>query len=147
MRTVHGNLGSLVLSAFFVFAGIMVLYDTTGYSDSDSKVFPQTVATVLIVFSVIAFVSGLLRPLDEEGFGNGSWWRRFALVVTMLLACFAMPYIGFLAAGAIAFAGGLISAMHDHWTPGKLVLYWGSGAVIMAAFYAVFKFALLVPLP
>lgn len=143
----QGQIGSLLTSAFFVFAGVVTLYDTTGYSDRDSQVFPQTVAIILIVTAGISFIHRFLKPSGEDGFGTGVWWRRCLLIVTMLAACFAMPYVGFLPAGAIAFAGGLIAAMHDAWSKSTAVLYWGAGAVIMVAFFALFKFVLLVPLP
>jgi len=146
----QGRTGSLVITVFFLVAGIVALYDTVSYSDSDSQVFPQTVAIALILFTSISLVTQFLRPTGDtsvEGFGQGVWWRRVLLVVTMLLACLAMPYIGFLPAGTIAFAGGLIAAMHDRWSVKTVLLYWGSGAVIMVAFYTLFKFALKVPLP
>lgn len=143
----QGHIGSLIVSAFFVLAGVVTLYDTTGYSDRDSQVFPQTVAVILIVMAAISFILQFLKPSDEGGFGTGIWWRRFLLIITMFLACFAMPYVGFLPAGAIAFAGGLIAAMHDKWTSSNILLYWGSGVVIMVAFFSLFKFLLHVPLP
>lgn len=143
----RGHIGSLIVTACFILAGVVTLYDTTGYSDRDSQVFPRAVAIILIVSAGVSFVTQLLKPSDEKGFGRGSWWRRIVLVVAMFLACFAMPVIGFLPAGAIAFAGGLLAAMHNKWTPVNLLLYWGSGGVIMVVFYSLFKFALKVPLP
>ncbi len=143
----QGHIGSLLVSAFFVLAGVVTLYDTTGYSDRDSQVFPQTVAVILNVTAAIAFITQFLKPTDEGGFGSGIWWRRCLLIITMFLTCFAMPIVGFLPAGAIAFAGGLIAAMHDKWTTSNLLLYWGSGAVVMAVFFSLFKFVLHVPLP
>ncbi len=147
MAAGKSNIGSLIASALFVFAGAITLYDTSSYSDIDSKVFPQAAAFLLIFCSTVSFVMTLLRPSEDEGFGRGRWWRRVLLVVTMLLTCFAMPYVGFLAAGAIAFSGGLIAAMHDPWSAKTLWLYWGSGGVLMVAFYALFRYALHVPLP
>ena len=143
----EGQIGSLITSAFFMLAGVVTLYDTTGYSDRDSQVFPQTVAILLIITAGIAFITRFLKPSNEGGFGTGIWWRRCLLIITMLLSCFAMPYVGFLPAGVIAFAGGLIAAMHDDWTKTTVLLYWGAGAMIMIAFFALFKFVLLVPLP
>ncbi len=143
----QGQMGSLLVSAFFVVAGVVTLYDTTGYSDRDSQVFPQTVAVILIITASISFITRFLKPSDEGGFGDGIWWRRCLLIATMFLACFGMPYLGFLPAGAIAFAGGLIAAMHDRWSVRTVLLYWGAGAVVMVAFFALFKFVLLVPLP
>jgi len=143
----QGSIGSFIVSAFFIIAGIITLYDTISYSDLDSKVFPRAAAIVLIICAGASLVFGLIKPTAEEGFGHGSWWRRILLVVTMLISCFAMPYLGFLGASTIAFIGGLIAAMHDQWTTKKLLLYWGSGALIMIAFYVLFKMVLQVPLP
>ena len=143
----QNNIGTLIVSALFIIAGVITLYDTQSYGDIDSKVFPRAAAIVLILCATFVLLQRLIRPAKDEGFGSGSWWRRILLVATMLLCCFAMPYIGFLFAGAIAFAGGLISAMHDKWTTKNIIIYWGSGAFIMIGFYALFRYALLVPLP
>ncbi|MEH6457804.1 MAG: tripartite tricarboxylate transporter TctB family protein [Cocleimonas sp.] len=141
------SMGSFIVSAFFIIVGIVTLYDTMSYSDIDSKVFPRAAAIVLIICASASLIYGFIKPTAEEGFGRGSWWRRVLLVATMLISCFAMPYLGFLAASAIAFVGGLIAAMHDQWTKKKLLLYWGSGAFIMVGFYILFKVVLQVPLP
>ena len=141
------SIGSFTISAFFIIAGIVTLYDTMSYSDIDSKVFPRASAIVLIICASASLIYGFIKPSAEEGFGHGSWWRRALLVITMLISCLAMPYMGFLAASAIAFIGGLIAAMHDQWTKKKLFMYWGSGALIMIAFYVLFKTVLQVPLP
>lgn len=143
----QGHIGSLLTSALFVLIGFVTIYDAASYTDRDSQVFPQTVAIILIITATISFVTRFLQPTDDGGFGRGIWWRRVLLVITMLLTCFAMPYVGFLAAGTIAFAGGLIAAMHESWTAKTVLLYWGCGAVIMVAFFALFKFVLHVPLP
>ncbi len=142
-----GSVGALLASGFFVAAGFVTLYDASRYTDIDSKVFPQTIAIVMIIAATISFITSFLRPSGESGFGEGTWWRRLLLVATMLIASAVMPMVGFLPAGAIAFVGGLIAAMHDRWTRNNFILYWGAGAVIMGAFYSLFKFALLVPLP
>lgn len=143
----QNNIGTLIVSALFIIAGAITLYDTHSYGDIDSKVFPRAAAIVLILCASIVLLMSLISPSKDEGFGSGSWWRRITLVATMLLCCFAMPYIGFLFAGAIAFVGGLISAMHDKWTTKNLLIYWGSGAFIMIGVYALFRYALHVPLP
>ena len=143
----QGNIGSFIITALFIIAGIVTLYDSLSYTDIDSKVFPRAAAIVLIICATISLIIELLKPTESEGFGVGIWWRRVLLVVTMLLCCFAMPYIGFLLAGMIAFAGAMISAMHDQWTTKSLIVYWGSGLLIMVAFYSLFRFALQVPLP
>ena len=141
------NLGSFITSCFFLIAGVVTLYDTTSYSDIDSKVFPQAVAIGLIIFSSISIISSLTRPQTEGGFEQGIWWRRILLVTTMLAACLVAPFVGFLPAGAIAFAGGLIAGMHDKWSLKTLFIYWGSGILIMVQFFVLFRYVLLVPLP
>ena len=141
------NIGSLIIATVFIFIAIITLYDTTHYTDIDSKVFPRACAIVLLIFSIITVVWELIKPSKIDGFGAGYWWRRVFLVATMLMACFAMPYITFIPAGCIAFMGGLVAAMHDRWSPRTLLLYWGSGLVIIVAFYSIFKYVLHVPLP
>lgn len=143
----QGQVGSLIISALFVIAGVVTLYDTLSYTDRDSQVFPQTVAIILIVCASISFIMRFVNPTDEGGFGQGIWWRRVLLIATMFLTCIAMPILGFLPAAVMAFAGGLIAAMHDRWSVFNILLYWGAGAVIMVAFYSLFRFVLHVPLP
>ena len=143
----QGQLGSLIVSAMFVLAGVVTLYDTLSYTDRDSQVFPQTVAIILIVCASVSFIMRFINPSDEGGFGHGVWWRRVLLISTMVLTCLVMPIVGFLPAGVIAFAGGLIAAMHDRWSLSNILLYWGSGGIIMVLFYTLFKFVLHVPLP
>lgn len=143
----EAQLGSLIISAMFVLAGVVTLFDTLSYTDRDSKVFPQTVAIILIVCASISFVMRFIKPSDEGGFGQGIWWRRVLLILTMVLTCLAMPVVGFLPAGIIAFAGGLIAAMHDRWTLVNIIIYCGSGVIVMVMFYTLFKFVLHVPLP
>lgn len=142
-----GQLGSLLTSLFFVCAGLITLYDTLSYSDRDSQVFPQTVGTILVITASISFLTRFLNPKSEGGFGRGIWWRRVLLIVTMFLMCILIPKIGFLPAGAVAFVGGLIAAMHEGWSPKTLLLYPISGAIVITGFFALFKFVLHVPLP
>jgi len=144
---IEGKIGSLIISTFFVFAGIVTLWDTQKYSDADSQVFPQTVAIILIICATLSLLQTLLQEEVGLGFGTGIWWRRVLLVLALLAACFLMPYIGFLLAGSVAFAGGLIAAMHDRWSLSTAAIFSLSGLVVMSAFYSLFRYVLLVPLP
>ncbi len=143
----QGQFGSLLISAMFVFIGLITLYDTISYSDRDSQVFPQTVAIILIITAAISFIARFINPSDEGGFGQGTWWRRILLIVAMFITCFAMPVIGFLLAGIIAFVSGLIAAMHDKWSLKTAFIYGCSGMAVMISFFVLFKFILYVPLP
>ena len=142
-----GRTGTLLTACLFVAIGVITLYDTTTYSDLDSKVFPRAAAIVLILSSFIIIVTNVLRPMSETGFGQGAWWRRILLIVCLLLAGLVMPLTGFLPAASIAFIGGMVAAMHEQWTVRTIVQYTVSGLVIMVGFYALFHFALNVPLP
>ena len=149
-RRDHGggkDWGTLIVSGLFVLAGAVTLYDTTHYVDIDSVVFPRSVAIGLIVISLVSIVWTMVRPVREPDQPAGVWWRRILLVVTMLAACMAMPYAGFVPAAAIAFVGGLIAAMHDRWTVRTAIVFALSGAVVIAGFYVLFRYALHVPLP
>lgn len=143
----QSQIGSLIVTGLFVMLGLVTLYDTASYTDRDGQVFPQTVAIILIITAGLSLITQFLKPDDEAGFGTGIWWRRILMIVTMFLTCFAIPITGFLIAGAIAFTGGLITAMHDKWSINTVILYFSSGAAIMIAFYSLFKFILHVPLP
>lgn len=127
--------------------GAVTLFDTLSYSDVDSKVFPRAAAILLILASVISIVLTLLKPVADEGFGSGTWWRRVLLVSAMLTACLLMPKLGFVTSSAIAFLGALLAAMHDQWTVRNACVYIVSGLIVVGGFYALFQYGLNVPLP
>ena len=143
----EGKTGSLLISAFFVLAGIITLWDTQSYTDTDSQVFPQAVAVALIVCAGLTLIVTLLRGGDGGGFGEGIWWRRALLIASLLGACFLMPYVGFFLSAIAAFAGGVVAAMHDRWTLKTVLIYNISGLAVMGVFYSLFRYVLLVPLP
>lgn len=144
---VKRDIGSLLIALLFILIGLAVLYDTTGYADRDSKIFPRAAAIALILAAGASCIIWMLRPAPVAGFGDGHWWRRILLVGAMLAAALLMPAIGFLAAGSLVFAGGLIAGMEERWTARTVTLYGLCSAVIVTAFYALFKYALYVPLP
>tara|TARA_R110002020_G_scaffold145996_4_gene320426 strand:- start:6586 stop:7044 length:459 start_codon:yes stop_codon:yes gene_type:complete len=141
------DIGTLLISCLFIGLGLVALYDVTTYSDTDSVVFPTTVAYALIGTSAMVLIVSWLRPNPDNGFGGGDWWRRILLVASMIVCCLVMPLAGFLPATAIAFAGGLIAARHEGWDAKSAVVFALSGIFIMGAFYALFRFPLGVPLP
>lgn len=141
------DVGTLIIASLLIGLGLVTLYDVTTYSDTDSVVFPRTVAYALIVCSAMVLVYSWLKPNLENGFGGGDWWRRLLLVASMIGCCLFMPVTGFLPATAIAFAGGLIAARHEGWDVRSAVVFAVSGMFIMGAFYALFRYPLGVPLP
>lgn len=141
------TIGSLLVAGLFVVLGSVTLFDTLSYSDVDSKVFPRAAAILLITASIISIVQTLLKPVADEGFGHGRWWRRALLVVAMLIACVLMPRTGFVVASAVAFAGALIAAMHETWRWRLAATYGLAGAIVVGGFFSLFKYGLNVPLP
>lgn len=139
--------GSLIISLMLMVVGLVTLYDTTGYTDLDSKIFPRAAAAMLILAAGASCILWVVRPTPTEGFGTGSWWRRILLVGSMLAAALAMPLIGFLFSAMVVFAGGLASGMHGAWTSRTLVLYPAISLAIITAFHVLFKHGLHVPLP
>ena len=145
--TTKRDYGSLIISLLFVAIGVITLYDTTGYTDVDSKIFPRAAAIALILAAGASCVRWMLLPSTSEGFGGGAWWRRIVLIGSMLIAALAMPKIGFLPSGILVFIGGLVAGMEERWDLRSIVLYAVCSAVIVTAFYSLFKYALYVPLP
>ena len=139
--------GSLLVAGLFVVLGSITLFDTLSYTDVDSKVFPRAAAILLIIASITSIVLTLLKPVADEGFGSGSWWRRALLVAAMLMACVLMPRTGFVVASAVAFAGAMIAAMHETWRWRIAAIYVFAGAIVVGGFFSLFKYALNVPLP
>lgn len=137
------------MAAAFAILAALVLWDTTSYTDADSFVFPRTIAIVLMVLSISLALQWLFGfgKTNGQAISGASNVRRIALAAAMLGGALAMPYLGFLLAGLIAFAVILVTAMHDPWTPYRLVVYPLAGAVIVGGFYLLFSRALQVPLP
>ena len=145
----YRSTGSLLTTlALMSFAGL-ALWDTTGYVDADSFVFPRTIAGLLLVLGLVEIVRWLLKGnlrarAPEPG---GSYPRRIGLVVVMLVAALAMPVAGFLLSALVSFMALMAVAMYDPWTPRRLLVYPLAGVGIVIGFYLVFSKVLLVPLP
>jgi len=147
MQTETRDIGGMAAAVVFIAVGAIALYDTAGYADIDSAVFPRTVASGLVLSSIGYLVYALLRGPRTLREGGGSTPRRVALVAVMLGSVLAMPWIGFLASGIIAFLCLILVAMHDPWTRQKMLLYPAVGIAIVAAFFVLFRYGLQVPLP
>jgi hypothetical protein len=90
-----------------------------------------------------------VRPSAAAGetVQKGSTTRRVLLVATMLLSCFAMPWLGFLVSGIITFGLLMLVAMYDQWSPQKRIIYPVVAVAIVLGFYTLFSKFLQVPLP
>jgi Tripartite tricarboxylate transporter TctB family len=142
------SVGGVVVAALLIVFACFVLWDTLGYVDGDSSVFPRTVAAVLILASLAYIVAWLLGRAEPEGPPPpGSWPRRILLVAVMLIGALAMPLVGFIPAALPIFVALLLGAMYDRWTPFRIVVYPLVGVAIVLGFNYVFQVLLQVPLP
>jgi hypothetical protein len=78
---------------------------------------------------------------------TGSHVRRLGAAATMLAWAFLLEPLGFLGSSAAAFVALLMIANHNRWTARSVIVYGLAGAVVLGGLYALFKTALLVPLP
>jgi hypothetical protein len=143
------DLGGMVACAVFILLAVVALWDTTSMTDSDSYVFPRTVALAMIVFSLAYVGWQLLWPRSAEtGMATaGSTPRRVGLVLAMLGSAALMPWLGFVICGVVAFGSIMVLAMYDTWTPRRLLVYPLVGVAVVVGFYFLFAELLLVPLP
>jgi hypothetical protein len=141
-------MSTIVLGVLFILLGAVVLHDTTTYVDADSFVFPRTIAITLIVLSLALVILKAIRPgVAAEAPVPGSTPRRIGLVLAMLAAGAAMPYVGFLVSGLAAFGAIMALAMYDRWTRRRAVVFGLAGVGIVAGFDGLFAGVLRVPLP
>jgi putative tricarboxylic transport membrane protein len=139
----------MVACAVFILLAVLALWDTTSMTDSDSYVFPRTVALAMIVFCLAYMGWQLLWPKPPEA-GTappGSTPRRVGLVLAMLGAAALMPWLGFVICGVVAFGSIMALAMYEAWTPRRLLVYALVGVAVVVGFYFLFAKLLLVPLP
>ena len=145
------DLGGMVVAAIFILIGIIAIWDTTRMVDSDSYVFPRTVALFMMAFSGFYIIWNFVKPPGgsekTSAPGPGSTVRRVGLVVAMLGCAFIMPYSGFFISGILVFAAIMMFAMYERWTRGRLIVYPLICLVVVSGFYFLFAKALLVPLP
>jgi putative tricarboxylic transport membrane protein len=149
MRTdAQRDIKTIVVGVLFIILGLVVINDTTNYVDADSYVFPRTIAITLIVLSLALVILKVVRPgVPAEEPEPGSTPRRIGLLVAMLAASAAMPYLGFFLSGLAAFVAIMALAMFDPWTRRRLVFFGLVSVAVVAGFYGLFAGLLQVPLP
>lgn len=111
------------------------------------SVFPLAVGGLLVALGLLYIVLVLLGRTRRAASGGGSDLRRTAVAVVMLGWAFTLDRIGFLPSSVAAFAALLVIANHERWSARTVLLYGGAGVLVLGGLYALFKHALLVPLP
>jgi hypothetical protein len=145
----RSDIPGIGMAVLFIVVGLFVIYDTTTYQDLDSAVFPRTVAIIMIFFSILLIVWNLLKPqVAEAAEGEGgSIVRRVVLVVVMIAASAAMPFIGLLLSALISFGALMAVAMFEPWTRNRVIVYSISAVVLVVGFHWLFGEIFQVPLP
>lgn len=141
------DIASLVSALGFIVVGALALYHTKDMSPLGS-VFPRTIGSAMILFSVIYIAWRWFKPHPGgEVVGGGSNLRRALLAVIMLAWALLLARLGFLATSLAAALLALAVANYDRWTPVRGAAYVASTLAIVFGLYAVFRYGLLVPLP
>ena len=136
----------LIASAGFILLGIFALWGTRDMSALGS-VFPRTIGSAMIAFSVVGIVRRWLKPRFEERPPTGSAVRRLLLVAIMLAWALLLGHVGVFVTSVAAALLLLIVANHDRWTSARAVGYVLSTLAVVSGLYSVFAFGLKVPLP
>ncbi|KEZ78662.1 tripartite tricarboxylate transporter TctB family protein [Salinisphaera hydrothermalis] len=143
-RDLRGTIGALI----FVAIGGVCWWDISQTPSPQASVFPQTVIGLMVVFSALLILRNLLGYASPEPAGSpGSVTRRVLLIVVMIAATLAMPYLGFVIAVLVAYIAIMAIAMYERWTLMRLCLYPASGVIVVLGFYFIFKYVFQVPLP
>jgi len=141
-RDLHGIAGSVAAIA----GGALAWHYAEDFS-AMGAVFPRTVAAAMILLALVYIAVAVLRPAVPAAPKPGSTWRRVALVVVLAAWSVLLERVGFLATSVVCYALILVITNYDRWTPRRAVGYAAAGALVLGVLYAVFRFALQVPLP
>ena len=141
------DVASLLSAGGFIVVGVLALYYTRDMTPLGS-VFPRTIASAMIIFSVIYIVWRFFKShVGVEPPAPGSIPRRLLLVVVMVAWALLLNRIGFLVTSVVAALALLLVANWDRWTPRRAIVYALSTLALVVGLYAVFAFGLKVPLP
>lgn len=140
------DVASAVACVVLIVIGAAAIYVANNFSLLGS-VFPRVIAGLMIILSCLYLLLAWRRPKPRLAHESGSGLRRFGVMVTMLAWAFLLEPLGFLLSGVLAFAALLVIANFDRWTARIVMLYAVAGVFILGSLFAIFKFALQVPLP
>ncbi len=143
---VRPDWGGIVGCALAAAIGIAAIATSGDFSPLGS-VFPRTIAGLMVVFALSYIVLALRRPKSVDEPAAGSRPRRFGTAVVMLAWAFLLQPVGFLFTSICASIALLLLAQYERWTARTAIVYAFAIALILGGLYALFRFALQVPLP
>lgn len=145
-RVVQRDLRGMLACVIFLALGVAIWWTSVDFSPLGS-VFPRTIATLMMLLSLLYIVQGVRQRVTVHPESGGSTLRRVLMYLIMLAWALSFEYIGFLTTSLVCFALALLVANYDRWTPRTVVVYFASGVVVIGALYVLFKVLLQVPLP
>ena len=113
-------------------------------------VFPGTVAVILGLLSIVLIARQLALPKaakpDEAG-GQGSMFRRVALIATLVIWSVLMPKVGFFVTSAIAFVIILGLATFERLDAKTTAIYGSTAIAFVGVFYFIMESVLGLRMP
>jgi putative tricarboxylic transport membrane protein len=139
--------GGMAFCAGFIAIGALALYYTKDMT-ALGAVFPRTVASAMMLFSIGYLLRQWWRPAAPvQRHDRGSWARRLLLVAVMFAWAVLLDRLGFLSTSIVGFFILLAVANYDRWTRQRIVGYMFASLIILFGLYSVFHFGLQVPMP
>lgn len=146
MSEARADLPGALGSACAIAIGAAAIWASRDFSDLGA-VFPRSVGVLLVVLGALYIAFMLLGRTRRGAALGGSFVRRAAAALVMLGWAFLLGPLGFIASSGAAMAALLVIAHHGRWTPRQALYYGGAAGCVLIGLYALFKFALQVPLP
>lgn len=146
MSEPRADLPGAIGSALAIAVGGAAYWAARDYSPLGA-VFPRTVGVLMVALGALYLIFVALGRTRRAAAIQGSSFRRGAVAAVMLGWGFALGPLGFLPSSAAAMALLIAIAHHGRWTPRTAVLFGAAAALVLVGLYALFKHALLVPLP
>ena len=147
---IDGNRAKNLLGSLaFGMLGSFMFYASQDF-ESAGRVTPAFIGCGLMVLSVLLVLVEFCKPelLPPPTAITGSLVRRGLFIALMAIWVVALPYLGFLVAGCLAFA--IISAAgpkNSYKTSADIALYTVAGVLTTIGFWVVLTAFLKVPLP
>lgn len=147
---IDGNRAKNILGSLtFGMLGSFMFYASQDF-ESAGRVTPAFIGCGLMVLSVLLVLVEFCKPelLPPQTAITGSLVRRSLFIALMAIWVVALPYLGFLVAGCLAFA--IISAavpINSNKTSAYVALNTVAGVLTIIGFWVVLTALLKVPLP
>ena len=153
----HDPAGTLVALAFGALGTVLIL--STGKMTPLGSVFPITISSAMIVFSLVLILrnvvmgmravktAGTSQAVRDEHEAAGSMPRRIVFLVAMAAWLVLIPVLGFFVASVPAYFAIMIAATHERLPVKDFAILVVIGLVILTGFYMMMTNVLQIPMP